>query len=101
METSLFLAKVIGLSCFIFGISLLLAKTAYQAAAKDYINHSGLQLLGGTISLILGVLIIVSHNIWQFDWRVLITIIGWLILIKGIIWYDFPQNCIRGSCEIF
>ncbi|KGP62145.1 hypothetical protein EP47_01970, partial [Legionella norrlandica] len=33
--------------------------------------------------LILGIIIVVSHNIWEGSWRVIVTIIAWLILLKG------------------
>lgn len=100
MENSLFLAKVIGLCFSIFGISLVIAKSRYQAMVKDFVNHPASLLLGGTINLIISILIIVSHNIWQADWRVIITIIGWLLLIRGIIWTTFPQIFIKDASKI-
>jgi uncharacterized protein YjeT (DUF2065 family) len=31
------------------------------------------------------------HNIWIADWRILITLIGWLSVIKGVVRLLFPQ----------
>ncbi len=91
MDTSLFLAKVIGLVFLIFAISICIAKSQYQTVLKDLITHPALILLTGTFNLIIGVLIVVSHNIWELDWRILITLIGWLLLLRGIIWTTFPK----------
>lgn len=39
--------------------------------------------IAGFFTLILGVLLVVSHNRWVWNWRVIITVIAWLTLIKG------------------
>ena len=41
--------------------------------------------------LICGLLIIVGHNIWVADWHVIVTIVGWLTVLKGVIVLMFPQ----------
>ncbi len=96
MEVSLFLAKVIGLCFVIFAISIFLARSNYQASLKDFNKHPATVLLAGTIYLIIGILIIISHNIWTLDWRIIITIVGWLSLIRGIIWTTFPSIIRKG-----
>lgn len=91
MDASLFLAKVIGLVFLISAISMYVAKSHYQAVIKDLVVHPASILLSGMLNLIMGILIVVSHNIWQFDWRILITLIGWLLLLRGIVWTTFPK----------
>jgi len=90
MELSLFFAKAIGVCFLILSISLIIAKSTYQLMIKDLINHPATLVLGGIINLVIGTLIVVSHNVWRADWTVLITVIGWFILIRGIIWTTFP-----------
>jgi len=34
---------------------------------------------------------VVLHNVWVWDWRVTITILGWLTLIKGILKIGFSE----------
>ena len=31
-----------------------------------------------------GLAIVLVHNVWTFDWRVIITILGWLAVLGGI-----------------
>ena len=45
----------------------------------------------GYFTLIIGLLMVVSHNIWQWDWRVVITLLAWLTLFKGLSIIIFPQ----------
>lgn len=45
----------------------------------------------GFITLILGILMVVGHNIWQWNWRLIITIFAWLVLLKGASIILYPK----------
>ena len=47
--------------------------------------------LSGFVFLILGALLVVSHSVWVFDWRIVITVLGWLVLLKGMGRIFFPD----------
>jgi uncharacterized membrane protein len=90
METSIILAKFWGwfmvISCLIY----LLRKKSWQEIielAKD----KNAVIVFGYLSLILGLFSLIFHNLWVGDWRVVITIFGWIALIKGIIGIGFPE----------
>jgi hypothetical protein len=40
--------------------------------------------------LILGTIMVLFHNVWIAGWPVIITILGWLTLIKGAMFIIFP-----------
>lgn len=91
LETSIFLAKVIGLVSVISTVAVLIrykkSLTLEEAAAKS----PGVTYLTGFAILILGVLLVVSHSVWTSDWRLVITIVGWLVLLKGAGRMFFPD----------
>jgi hypothetical protein len=91
MEISIFLAKVIGLVCVISAAAVISRYRKNMAIEKDAVANLALAMLAGYAILILGVLIVVSHNVWVWDWRVVITIFGWLILLKGVGRLFFPD----------
>lgn len=45
----------------------------------------------GFFTLILGLLMVVSHNIWQWNWRIVITVLSWITLFKGASIIIYPQ----------
>ena len=47
--------------------------------------------LSGVLFFIAGLSIVRKHNIWVWGWQSLITIIGWLGLLLGILRMFFPQ----------
>lgn len=97
MELSLFLAKVLGLYMTVLSIGLLMNAKKMKSILMDSMDSPPLLLVSGVVALMVGLLIVVSHNMWVSDWRVLITIIGWLALTKGFVLIMFPQVTIDVS----
>lgn len=91
MELSLFLAKAIGLYYIIVSIAYLFNKTRLRALTLGILNNPPYLMLSGFIALIIGILLVVTHNLWVWDWRVIITIIGWLAFLKGISILFIPE----------
>jgi len=92
METSVFIARILGLCYLVVGAGLLLNRKAFQRVMEDFCKNAALVLYGGMFALIIGIVIILKHNIWVANWTVMITIIGWLALIKGIWIVVFPDT---------
>ena len=59
---------------------------------EEFSRSLGLVFLSGIYTLILGLLVVVSHNLWTSDWRVIITILGWTTLSKGVFLILLPQR---------
>lgn len=83
MDTSKFLAKVIGIYLIIISLAMLLHMPRFNEMVSNLTSNPPLVFTVGFFTLILGILVVVSHNIWQWNWRVIITIIGWIALLKG------------------
>jgi hypothetical protein len=91
METSILIAKIISVIYLSFGIGLLLYSDFYKTAIQKMLDDSIFSILGGILAIIIGFVIIQNHNFWINNWTVLITIIGWIALIKGILLLAFPK----------
>jgi uncharacterized protein YjeT (DUF2065 family) len=85
MLTSLFLAKFFSIYFFIIGLAMLSCTASFRSRALSYANHEGLMLLGGIITLLLGIFLILVHSYWVYNWHVLITVLAWLTFVKGIV----------------
>lgn len=91
MDISKFLAKVIGIYLVIVTLAMLINMQQFDAVVSSLINNTALMFVTGFVTLILGILLIVSHNIWQWHWRVIITIFAWCIFLKGASIVLHPQ----------
>ena len=91
MQTSIFIAKIIGLVSVISTLAILVRYKTVLEMEEYIIKNPVITYLSGFFALIIGALLVVSHPIWTWDWRVVITIIGWMVLIKGILRIFFPE----------
>ena len=84
MELSLFLARVYGLFFLLVSIGLLVNKKSFVSLLKKMQNDLTI-LIAGIIALGIGSAQVVAYDVWAFSWEGLITLIGWVSLIKGIL----------------
>lgn len=91
MELSTFLAGIIGPVWAIVGLSILLNRSQYMTMINDFMEEPATAYVGGLMALVAGLALVQGHNLWVADWRVLITIVGWAGLIKGISILLFPK----------
>ena len=83
MQTSIFLAKLIGPVALVAAISLFLNRSTFIALAQEFMRSPALLYLSGLLTMTAGVAIVLAHNRWVAAWPVLITIFGWLAAIGG------------------
>lgn len=97
METSVLLAQVIGLMYLGFGIGMVLHKSYYKKAFDEAMESKAFMIYGGMIAFAAGFFMVHVHNIWVKDWQVLVTIIGWIALIKGLMLFIMPETMLKIS----
>ncbi|MCP4933994.1 MAG: hypothetical protein GY927_07250 [bacterium] len=95
METSYLLARIIGPYMLIAAIGLYTNRSIYDRLIDDIQDQPLLFMVTGAFTLILGLLMLQFHNVWSLDWRVLVTLIGWLTLIKGALAIIAPQMTVK------
>ncbi len=101
MDASRYLAKLIGPVFLAIGVGLLVNAPAYRMMAEQFLASSALIYLSGLLALPVGIAIVLAHNVWAPDWRVIITIIGWLAIIGGVVRIALPQFVARVGTAIF
>ncbi|MBU4369616.1 hypothetical protein KKG58_02520 [Patescibacteria group bacterium] len=92
MDLSIFLAKVLGLYFIIGALICLLKYKSMRKIIDGFTDNTALLYVTGVITVILGLMMVISHNIWEGGWRVVITLIGWLILLKGLAFLLLPEK---------
>ena len=95
MELSIFIAKLLAVVYIAIGVSMLLNGKHYKQMISNMMETPGIIYLGGIMALIAGYLIVTYHNIWVKDWTVIITVFGWIALVKGVFLLVFPKAFIR------
>lgn len=91
MELSLYLGQLISVVLVVVGLALLLRADYYIKAYKSWAKDGALMLFTSMVLLVVGVALVLSHNVWVLSWEVIITIIGWGTLAKGVFSAFFPK----------
>ncbi|MEP0984310.1 hypothetical protein [Ekhidna sp.] len=91
MEISIIIARVICIIYLSIGVGFAFSTSYYNEAFKKIVNDTTYLLLGGWVATALGGVLVHVHNLWVNDWRLLITIISWIILAKGVSLLAFPR----------
>jgi hypothetical protein len=98
MDITSFFAQLWGSFFLIFGVLFIvtrqLGKTIEMTDDKAFVISTGY------ITLIMGLVTVILHNVWVADWRVVITVLGWSTVIKGIMKIGWPEK-IRKEAQRF
>ena len=92
MDASIFLAKLMGPIFVIIGVGLFLNRERYLAVVDEVILSKTLLYVFGVMALTGGLAILLTHNVWVWDWPVVITIIAWLMVVRGSLRIVIPQQ---------
>lgn len=91
METTLVVAKILGIYLVVSGFFLLFRGKTLPAMMKDFFGHPAFVYLTGVILVFLSSLFLIQNNIWDGTWRSVITLIAWATLLKGLGYIFVPE----------
>jgi uncharacterized protein YjeT (DUF2065 family) len=85
-----YLAEIWGISFVAVSLALLINQKYLKRLFAEAEDDKNL-FCWGTIAFVIGISIVLAHNIWVKNWQVIITIFGWLSLIKGLSLLFLPE----------
>ncbi len=91
MQPAVFIARLVGPVFVAIGVGILLNATLYTAMVAEAVRSPTLIYISGLLSLTAGLAILNAYRAWTADWRVIITVLGWLLVIGGVIRIVLPR----------
>ena len=85
MSTSVFLARLIGPVMLVIGLAVFANQRAFRDLAEEFLASRALIFLSGLLIMPVGLAIVLTHNIWAADGRVMITLFGWASAVGGAV----------------
>lgn len=83
MQLSIFIAQLMGPALLVIGFVVVTDPQRVRTMAREVLQGEAFLFLAGLIALTVGLAIVNAHNVWVSDWRVIITIVGWLMVFGG------------------
>lgn len=91
------LAAVLGWYLIIISLLVLFRLDHIKSLMADIMTQQALSFIVALITMIIGLVMVLSHNIWVIGWPVIVTLISWLVLISGLIRLFVPDLAIRSG----
>lgn len=89
------IASIFGPILVIMGIWGLLYQDNVKKVAESVKKNPSILYLGGVVNLIVGLTIIHISPEWSLNIGVLVTILGWLLFIRGLIVFFLPNIILK------
>ena len=92
MTTSKMIAGLVGPTLAAIAIAMLFNFGSFPEFAEQVSRDPALIFVSGILLLVTGLAIVRAHNVWTGGWPVLVTILGWLAIVGGLVRMLFPSR---------
>jgi putative exporter of polyketide antibiotics len=81
-----FLARLLGLSCILVGLSMVTHKRAAVETVTALVHNPPVLYIMAVVTLLIGLAMILGHNVWSGGaLPVVVTLVGWSTSLKGLV----------------
>lgn len=102
MDLSIFLGKVLGYYLVVTSVILFYRKKALRRAVNNLIKEDMMMVFFfGSIITIIGLLWVLSHNVWDTTLSSIVSVFAWLTLAKGIMYLGLPFGWFKKMAKWF
>jgi len=92
METSKTIAALLGPTLIASAVSIFLNLDAWPGMVDQAFHNPALVFVSGYPHFVAGLAIVYFHNQWNGGWPVVVTALGWLAVVSGLLRILFPMQ---------
>jgi hypothetical protein len=85
------IAGLMGPTLLAMGLAMLLNLGSFAVMVEQVSHDIALIFVSGVLLFVAGLAIVRAHNIWT-GWPVVVTVLGWLAIIGGLVRLFFPTQ---------
>jgi hypothetical protein len=90
ITTSKTIASLMGPTLVAIAAAMLLNFASFPELVEQISRDPSVIFLSGILLFVAGLAIVRAHNIWAGGWPVLVTVLGWLAILSGLLRMLFP-----------
>ena len=97
MELTNYLAQIWGIALVLIPLALLI-NPKYLRRLFVEVENEATMFFWGIVSLIIGLSMVLAYNVWAKNWQVIVTLLGWGSLAKGLATLflpDYTKTCVK------
>jgi uncharacterized protein YjeT (DUF2065 family) len=92
MTLTLLLAKVFGIALIVIGIALIAYRDLYAQITRDFLQQRLLRVVISFSEIVVGLFIVIGHNVWSPLPAAIITFLGWVFVLEGASYLLLPEK---------
>lgn len=100
MENAVKVAEVAGPVYMVIGLSFLIYLKPWQTIITSWLKNHYTMLPLALVQLVLGIIIIRMYNVWTWDVWLLVTVSGWAMLVKSVVYFLAPGPMIKWALSL-
>jgi hypothetical protein len=89
------LARLWGIIALVIALAALVTPARIGAAMADFERSPGLLFITAIFALGIGLIQVMIHNLWTDPTAIIVSLIGWLAIIKGIVLMAVPEPLMK------
>ena len=95
-------AQLFGLIILVFGLAMVVNKRTSLTALQELLGSRMMILLIGLMSLFMGLVVVLTHNVWTGDaLTILVTLLGWALLLRAGLTLFLPHGSFKSLIDSF
>jgi len=91
MDVLVLTSKLLGVYLGVSGLFLIFKSKTVPHLLEDFFDHPAAVYLTGIILVFLSSMYLIQYNIWEGTLQTIITIIAWIVLLKGLAYIFVPK----------
>ena len=95
MSLTSFIAQLFGLYMALIGGVMLLRREAMLQIMTDIVDQRPLIFILAMLRGLIGLAIVLAHNIWSGPLTIIVTLIGWITFVRGVALLLLPADTER------
>jgi hypothetical protein len=89
------LAQILGLYFIIVGLVVIYRRRAIMPAVSRLVANRPLLLVIGLMEILGGLAIVLTYPMFTFNAEGVISIVGWVLLIEGVLYFTLPSRKVQ------
>jgi uncharacterized protein YjeT (DUF2065 family) len=87
--------QILGLTYLAIGLGMSVSRNFYKVMINKMIENEAVLFVTGLLVFVTGYFMVAYHNTWSGGWTIVITVFGWLALLKGLMMVVIPDKSIK------
>lgn len=101
METTILLAKVLGLFIIIVGVIVMVRREYFIPLISVFVKERFTRLVMSVVELVAGLFLVVTHSIFTSAPAAIISAFGWIAVIESILYLAAPDKTLQKMISRF